>query len=175
METVRVINTGSSGRRTKKTGSLASKNGAGFQFDPSGIVTGSAENGGAVANPRAASPAAGTNLCNWYTTPTLASEQALWGTVGTGEGRVKGLRASSLRDCGDGGRESKRPASKFSEGLWGQGTADSGREKNCGRFARKSICPTSFVRTLVDSPMTYNTLQHGEHTFPCLFSFFRLN
>ena len=79
METVRVINTGSSGRRTRKTGLRASKSGAGFQFDPSGIVTGSAENGGAVANSQAGSPAAGTNLYNWYTSPTVACEQVPWG------------------------------------------------------------------------------------------------
>ena len=79
METVRVINTGSSGRRTRKTGPRASKSGAGFQFDPSGIMTGSAENGGAVANSQAGSPAAGTNLYNWYTSPTLVCEQVPWG------------------------------------------------------------------------------------------------
>ena len=62
METVRVINAGSSGRRTRKTGPRASKSGAGF--DPSGIVTGSAENGGAVANSQTGNPAAGTNLYN---------------------------------------------------------------------------------------------------------------
>ena len=68
METVRVINTGSSGRRTRKSGLRASKSGAGFQFDPSGIVTGTAENGGAAANSQTGSPAAGTNL---YITDTL--------------------------------------------------------------------------------------------------------
>lgn len=62
METVRVINTGSSGRRTRKAGPRASKSGSGFQFDPSGILTGSAENGGAVANSQAGSPAAGTYI-----------------------------------------------------------------------------------------------------------------
>ena len=63
METVRAINMGRSSRRTRKTGSYqgasTSKDGDGFRFNPSDIVSESLGDGATVANSQTGIPVAG--------------------------------------------------------------------------------------------------------------------